>query len=141
MSDEEVLDFLSHYGVQGMKWGVRRATNKASRLRLRNQGLSRRQARNTVRAQNHVDKMRMAATGRQGKVNVLRQLSNRAFANQHLSLTTVIRHPLSTKKASQLQLQKAQKMQQQISEGKKKVNAVLLRIGGVSIKDIDYSTT
>lgn len=32
MSDNSVNDFLAHYGVRGMKWGVKRANAKAQKL-------------------------------------------------------------------------------------------------------------
>lgn len=129
---------LEHYGVQGMKWGVRRATNKANVSALREKGLSRRTAKKTNRYQNRVDAQRMAATGRNGKVGVLKQLKNRAVSNQMLSLRTVARHPLSTKKAATMQLQRNQKTQARIANGEKRVTATLLKLGGVSIKDINY---
>lgn len=131
--------FLEHYGVQGMKWGARRAANKANIARLKDQGLTKRQAKVTNRAQNIVDAQRMTATGRQGKVNALRQLNNRAISNTRLSLSTIAKHPLSSKKAATLQLKKNRENQIKILNGEKKVSAALLRVGGVSIKDIDYS--
>jgi len=140
VSVKDIYDFLEHYGVQGMKWGQRRAANKANVARLRESGLSKRQAKNTNRYQNRVDKQRMAATGRQGKVSVLKQLSNRSYSNLTLSPLTILKHPLSTKKAAQLQLQKNAKVQEKIGKGQKKVSATLLKVAGVSIKDVDYST-
>lgn len=133
-------EYLEHYGVQGMKWGVRKATNKERRSELREKGLSRRQAKGTVRYQNRVDKQRMAATGRQGKVGALKQLNNRMVSNMMLSGTTALRHPLSTQKAATRQLEKNTDLQRKIGEGKKRVTATLIKLQGVSIKDIDYST-
>lgn len=133
--------YLKHYGVQGMKWGVRRATNKENVSRLREKGLSKRAAKNTNRYQNNVDKQRMAATGRNGKVSVLKQLRNISTSNAMLSLGTVARHPLSTKKAAAEQLKKNEVTQQMILDGKKRVTATLLKMQGISIADIDYSTS
>lgn len=131
--------FLQHYGVQGMKWGQRKAANKANVARLQSQGLSKRQAKNTNRAQNRVDAQRMAATGRNGKVSALKQLQNRGVSNTNLSIGTIARHPLSTKKAANLQLQKNQKLKDKIANGEKKASALILKVGGVSIKDLDFS--
>lgn len=132
-------DYLEHFGVQGMKWGVRRATNKANVAKLQEKGLTKRQAKATNRAQNMVDAQRMAAVGRQGKVSVLKQLNNRAIATQSLSLGTMARHPLSVKKATTLQLQKNQETQAKIALGEKRVTATLLKLQGVSIKDLDFA--
>lgn len=132
-------EFLEHYGVQGMKWGKRKSTNKANVARLQAQGLSKRQAKSTTRFQNRVDAQRMAATGRNGKVSVLRQLNNRAISNASLNFSTVLKHPLSAKKAANLQLEKNKKTQRKIINGEKRVTAALIKLGGVSIKDIDFS--
>lgn len=137
--NEEI--YLAHYGVQGMKWGVRRATNKAAVTKLRSKGLTGRQAKATVRYQNMVDAQKMAATGRQGKVNVLRQLNNRMISNMMLGTGTMIRHPLSTKKAATLQLQKNQALQKQIGSGKAKVRNWLFEMRGINIKNINYNLT
>lgn len=140
LSHSEIDDyFLEHYGVQGMKWGARRAANKSNISRLQSNGLSKKEAKRTNRAQNRVDTVRMAATGRQGKVSVLRQLNNRGIAARSLSVTTALRHPLSVKKASKLQLEKSQKTQARIANGEKKVTAALLKFQKISIKDIDFS--
>jgi len=135
----EDLDFLMHYGVQGMKWGKRRATNKESRERLQGKGLSKRQAKNTVRAQNRIDAQKMAATGRNGKVSALKQLNNRMISNTMLSPGTILRHPLSTKKAANRQLGKTTELQSKIAKGEKRVTASLLKLQGISIKDLDFS--
>ena len=136
---ENVDIFLAHYGVQGMKWGVRRAYNKDRVAALQEKGLSKRQARNTNRAQNRIDKMRMTATGRQGKVGLVKQARNRASSKSDLGLTTIVRHPLSSKKAAIRQLRKNTETQAKIADGKKKVTNGLLKLGGISIKDLDYS--
>lgn len=136
--DEEV--YLEHYGVQGMKWGVRREANKTNVATLRAKGLTRRQAKNTNRAQNSIDKQRMAASGRQGKVHVLKQLRNRAASNQMLNLSTIVKHPLSTQKAAQLQLEKNKVTQAKIANGQKRVKSRLLKMQGVSIKDLNFDT-
>ncbi len=39
-TEDEVDEFLEHYGVQGMKWGARRASNRASVAKLQGKGLS-----------------------------------------------------------------------------------------------------
>lgn len=135
----EDLEFLSHYGVQGMKWGQRRATNRESRQRLESKGLSKRTAKNTVRAQNRVDAQKMAATGRNGKVTVLKQLQNRTISNTMLSPGTILRHPLSTKKAANRQLGKTAELQAKIANGEKRVTASLLKLQGVSIADMNFS--
>ncbi len=136
----DVNEFLEHYGVQGMKWGQRRASNKASVASLRSKGLSKRQAKGTTRYQNKVDAQRMTAMGRQGKVNALKQLQNRGTSNTMLSPSTILRNPLSSKKAAKNQLEKNKVLQQKIGRGEKKVTATLIKLGGVSIKDINYNT-
>lgn len=133
-------DFLEHYGVQGMKWGVRRATNKANVQRLRDSGLSKRQAKNTNRAQNAIDKQRMTATGRQGKVGLVKQARNRVASSQMLSLGTIVRHPLSSKKAAIRQLQKNKEKQQKILNGEARVTAALAKFNGISVKDLNFET-
>ncbi len=140
MTDQEVDDFLEHFGVQGMKWGIRKASNKSTVAKLQRKGLSKRQAKNTNRYQNRVDAQRMMATGRRGKVSALKQLRNRTISNTMLSLSTVAKHPLSSKKAATLQLQKNQQAQVKIKNGEKQVTATLLRLQGISIKDINYKT-
>lgn len=139
MAETEVQAFLEHYGVQGMKWGVRRSMNKAAVKKLRDKGLTGTQAKRTVRYQNVVDAQKMAATGRRGKVHVLRQLSNRAISNQHLNLGTIARHPLSTQKAAKLQLEKNKALQDKIAKGQAKIRNVLFEQRGISIKNIDFS--
>lgn len=136
--DEAV--YLEHYGVQGMKWGVRRRMNKASVANLRGKGLSRRQAKNTVRYQNRVDAMKMAATGRRGKTSIYKQLNNRAIANQQLSFRAAIKGRGKIKAASAAQLKMNQTMQAKVLAGKKPVTSALLKVGGISIKNINYST-
>lgn len=139
--EADVQNFLAHYGVQGMKWGVRRATNKASVTKLRDKGLTGRQAKATVRYQNRVDAQKMAATGRQGKVHILKQLQNRAISNQMLTPGTVLRHPLSTKKAATLQLQKNRDLQAKIAKGNAKVRNWVFEARGIAIKNINYNLT
>jgi hypothetical protein len=131
--------YLKHFGVQGMRWGVRRSINKASVNKLRSKGLTGKQAKRTVFYQNVVDAQRMAATGRRGRVSVLEQLNNRSVSNMHLSLGTIARHPLSTKKAAGLQLEKNRLLQAKIGKGQAKVRNWLFEMRGISIKNIDYS--
>ena len=138
-SDIEVTSFLEHYGVQGMKWGQRKAANAANVQRLKGKGLSNRQAKNTNRAQNQIDVRKMAATGRNGKASVLKQMNNRSTANMTLSLGSVLKHPLSTSKANRHELKKSEGIQKDIANGDRKVRAKLLEIGGVSIANLDYS--
>ncbi len=45
MIDQDVDEFLEHFGVQGMKWGSRRAANKSNVANLQRKGLSSRQAK------------------------------------------------------------------------------------------------
>lgn len=130
--------FLAHYGVQGMKWGVRRATNKANVASLREKGLTKRQAENTNRAQNNIDKQRMTAAGRQGKVSLLKQARNRVASNGMLGVTTILRHPLSSKKAAVRQLRKNKEMQVKVMAGEKRVTAALLKLNGVKIEELNF---
>lgn len=134
--DEQI--FLKHYGVQGMKWGVRRSMNKSSVAKLRKKGLTGQQAKATVRYQNLVDAQKMAATGRRGKTGVLNQLNNRMISNQMLSVGTIARHPLSTKKAATLQLQKNADLQKKIGKGEAKVRNWMFEMRGINIKNIDF---
>lgn len=131
--------YLEHYGVQGMKWGVRRAANKSRVAALQSKGLTKKQAKATNRAQNRIDMQRMAASGRQGKVSVLKQMQNRAVSNASLSARAILKHPLSTQKAATYQLERNQETQHKILNGQKKVTATLLKWQGVSVKDLDFS--
>lgn len=139
-TDQEVEDFLEHFGVKGMRWGLRREANKSNVARLQNKGLTKRQAKNTNRYQNRVDAQRMTAKRMAGKANALQQLNNHMISNTMLSPSTALRHPLSSKKAAVLQLKKNQAVQTKIKKGESKVNSFFLKAQGISIKDIDYKT-
>lgn len=139
LDEDPVENFLAHYGVQGMKWGVRRAMNRAAVNKLRLKGLTGHQAKATVRYQNAIDAQKMAATGRNGKVGVLRQLNNRAISGMHMSTLTALRHPLSVKKASALQLQKDEMLRKKVLAGQAKVRNYLFELRGISIRNINYS--
>lgn len=116
-------EFLVHYGVQGMHWGQRRAYNRANKSRLiREKGLTRRQARNTNRAQHRVDVKRMIAT-----------------SNIRLTAGARLSHPVSSQRSATLELHKNRETQIKIEHGKKRVTAALIRVHGVSIKDLDFT--
>lgn len=132
-------EFLSHYGVIGQKWGVRRASNKAARAKLMSKGLSKRQAKGTVRAQNIIDRQRAAAFQTRGEIGVRQMLRSRGISNMNLSLSTIVRHPLSTRNAARTQLQRNTVLQSRIANGEKRVTASLLRLRGVSIADLSFN--
>lgn len=139
-SDYEIDSYLEHFGVKGMHWGQRKAYNKANVARLQSKGLTKRQAKNTNRFQNRVDAERMIAYGRSGELSVLQRLNNRAQANSMISLTTALRHPLSTKNASQLELKKQTEVQRKVAAGEKRATAFMYKLGGVSLKDVNFSS-
>jgi len=82
----------------------------------------------------------MTATGRQGKVGLVKQARNRVASSQMLSLGTIVRHPLSSKKAAIRQLQKNKEKQAKILNGEARVSAALAKFNGISVKDLSFET-
>lgn len=139
--------YLKHYGVAGMRWGVRKdgksvrkQAKKDQVAKLQAKGLSKRQAKATSRAQNIVDAQKMTATGRQGKISLGQQAVNRMVSNNSLSLSTVLKHPLSSQKAAQTELAKWADIQKQINSGEKKATELLNRkLAGVMVSELNFS--
>lgn len=131
-TDYEIDEFLEHFGVKGMKWGVRRAQ------RLNDQaasGVDKFGNRNNKSTQRRIDNVRKIASGKASAMETLRGV---AF---NVAPEYIVKAGFSIKGGAQEQLDAAQKVQTKIVGGKKKATDVLLRMGGNDIRTLDYSYT
>lgn len=109
MIQEDVKDFLAHYGKKGMKWGQR----------------------NNARTQ--------------GKIDVLKRIANDTATNKDFRKAHSIQGLSFTKNRAksraELNIKRGKEAQNNIMLGKNKVNDILLKAQGITIKDLDYNRT
>lgn len=105
--------YLRHYGVKGMKWGVRRAQ------------------RRTERQQKHLDAIKKGTRSDATR-------SERFKASMKVPIGDLIAGR-GVQGGSKRALDRAAKTQSQIQAGEKKAKDILLRAGGVNVRNLDYS--
>lgn len=134
-TSNELDEFLSHYGVKGMKWGARRAA-AVSRATERSKNPDRVGNRNKAEAQERTDRYRRVASGKgsvSDKISVgvstAAKYSALGFALQGGSLKNVARS----------QLLRDQKLQKKITQGKSRINDKLLRAQGIDMRELNLS--
>lgn len=124
-TDEEIDSVLAHAGVKGMKWGVRRAEARAAK------GPDRFGNRNNAQKQRRLDRMKRVATGTASKTDLVKStLFDLKPADMFIE-----GGPTG---AAAGQLQRAARIQRKIQAGKKNTSDILMRIGGIDIRELNY---
>lgn len=124
---QEDVDFLAHFGVKGMKWGVRKDTDSGGGAPKRDFG-----SRNNKQVQRRVDKTRKIASGKAS-------LSEKTMAALFNIPVRDIINEQSLRGAAQTALDREQRIQRKITEGKKRTTDVIARLNGVNYRDLDFS--
>ncbi len=122
---KEDVEFLEHFGVKGMKWGVRRVNSDGNARNLGN--------RNNDRAQKLFDRISRVASGNASKRDKL------ITGLYNVNVTDLVRAKGSVQGASKLVLDRATKNQAKIANGKNKVNDILAKVYGVNVSQLDFS--
>lgn len=124
-TDEEIDAVLAHSGVKGMKWGVRRAEARAAK------GPDRFGNRNNEQFQLRLDRMKRVANGTASKTDLVKStLWDLKPADMLIEG--------GPRGAAAGQLQRAARTQRRIQAGKKNTSDILMRIGGVDIRELNY---
>lgn len=125
----EVDEFLEHYGVKGMKWGVRRAEKAKAAARVRSKDPERFGNRNNRRYQRTVDKHKEVARGK-GSFGTKAMIALSATGQEWVTNSFSVKE-IAGSRVTTLKTHKAQ-----ISAGKKRVNDKLYRLQGVDLREI-----
>lgn len=125
LTDDEIDAVLEHSGVKGMKWGQRKAEARAAK------GPDRFGNRNNAQMQRRLDRMKRVANGTASKTDLVKSAL--------LDLTPAeMRIEGGPRGAAAAQLQRAARTQRKIQAGKKNTSDILMRIGGVDIRELNY---
>lgn len=126
-------EFLDHAGVKGMKWGVRKRENAVARANQRALNPDRFGNRNTKQFQNKVDRVREVASGRGSKAD-----KARVALNTYNLAGKLANNSFSLKDVAKSDLDKSQKQQRAIKEGRRRTEDILLRLQGVDIRELNF---
>lgn len=138
LTDDEIdAHFLEHFGVKGMKWGVRRQKAVAA-AKQRAKTPDRKGNRNNVKAQRRVDVVRRIASGKATKQDYGIALVNSLLQQGPLGTAIEVGAGGGVKGAAANRLDRAAKLQGKIGSGKKRVTDKLLRMQGVDIRELKY---
>lgn len=113
VTDKEIEDFLAHYGMPGMKLGVRNVKKLQERSVKKNTG----------RVQKRLNRLDRVSKGKASK-------KDRVIAAYVQGVVT--------KKGADRVLSRGAKSQQKISEGKKKATSLLLKANNIRVADLNY---
>lgn len=113
MTDKEIDEYFAHYGVKGMRWGKR----------------------GTRRAQKRVDRLRRVSAGNASRRDKV------LAANSQISINSLIQGRGNLQKSAGISLDKAQKVQDKMNQGKRKVTNMVLKFHGLRYQDLDFSHT
>lgn len=116
--DDEVLDFLEHFGVKGMHWGVR---NKSER-RIRRIG----------KQQKRVDRFRRAEAGTASK-------GDKFILSMFAIPVVQILAEGGISDAASVSLTRERRRKEKILKGKRKTQDFLLKFQGVDVRTLDFS--
>lgn len=125
----EVDEFLEHYGVKGMKWGVRRAEKAKAAARVRSKDPERFGNRNNRSYQRNVDRHKAIAKGG-GTLGSKAMVALSATGQEWVSNSFSVRG-IAEARIDSVKTQKAQ-----IKAGKKRVTDKLYRMQGVDLREI-----
>jgi hypothetical protein len=116
LEEDPVFTFLEHHGVKGQKWGVRR---KQARI-----------GRQIKRQQRSVDVLRRVAEGKG-------RFRDKAAVGLQTSLLDLVNEG-NLQGVAQDRLDRQQRIQKDISRGKRKVRALLLKSYGIHVSELNY---
>lgn len=109
---EDVEDFLAHFGVKGMRWGVRKAITRNNQAK--------------------VDIYRRVASGHG-------DLLDKAAVGLNSSPLHLLANKGNLSKTAKGDLDHAKELQKRVNAGESKVHDLLLRSGGVNVRHLNYS--
>lgn len=127
VTEQEVDDFLEHFGKKGMKWGQRHALARAAK------GPDRFGNRNTASVQRRVDVVRRVANGKGSHADMLKA------GLLYVPFPYTVSEGFSVSGGSKRLLQQNKRIQKKIVAGKKNTTDILNRIGGVDIRELNYN--
>jgi len=120
--DEDVEEFIQHFGKKGMHWGIRNIKNPSKREKFR-VGTERFQRR-------VIDPQRRVAVGRGSFGDKFRVALNTPM----IDLATI-----GLKEGARSNLEDAKLVQNKVKRGKKRFTAWAARLNRVSIADLNYN--
>lgn len=122
---QEDLDFLAHFGVKGMKWGVRNNPRA-------NEAISNFTSRNNDKTQKNINRVARVANGSASKTDKF------IVGMFQMTLQDLVVGG-GLKGASADTLNRAKETQAKIDSGKKRATDILNKAYGIDISKLDYS--
>lgn len=122
--DREIEDFLSHHGVKGQKWGVRKYNARVKK------GSDRFGNRNQGQAQRRIDRLRRIASGNASKGDKL------VAGLMQIPMTDIIREG-GLQGGSALYLDRWKRNQNKIKAGKRNATDLINRLAGVEVRELN----
>lgn len=132
-TSEELNNFLEHFGVKGMKWGVTRQKAAVEKAKERSKNPDRLGNRNNDKAQKRINRVRRVASGKASKTDKL-VASLLKVPIQDLAVAKG-----NLREASQITLERQKKTQNKIISGKKRTTDILYRFSGNDIRELNFS--
>ena len=132
-TEEEVHQFLAHVGVKGMKWGVRRQKSAVAKAKARAKKPDRWGNSNNKQTQRKVDVLRRVAGGKGSKIDFIKTV---AFNTTLLELAY---EGGSVRGVAAGRLDRAQKTQKKIKEGRARTTDLLNRMSGIDMRELKFN--
>jgi len=137
MNEEQYNKFLAHYGVQGMKWGVRKDYLRSEQARRKEKGYGPVKRWSTGSHQRRIDRRRAIAEGKNKNSRPIQQLGNQFEVYRTSKVKTKITNPVSYANRAQKDLRNAEGLKKRIAKGERRVTALAYKAARVDIQDIN----